>query len=126
MRDVDDGMEGEGFTDKENALRYKSARKGDHLMCSFQCDTCHFRNMEGRDPSADRVADQALLMHIRRAVLDSFWSREPGTVEGNLREGRKAMRMAGSMGMSDPFAIDRGPYPIADVDGMGLAVLILS
>ena len=26
------------------------ARPGDHLMTPFQCETCHFRNITGRDP----------------------------------------------------------------------------
>jgi hypothetical protein len=36
-----------------NALdegRFTCARNGDHLMTCFQCEKCHFWNVQGRDP----------------------------------------------------------------------------
>jgi hypothetical protein len=45
-------------------------RMGDHLMCPFQCDTCHFRNIQKRDPLLTKSEDIKLLRCIRRANLD--------------------------------------------------------
>jgi hypothetical protein len=35
--------------------RFMEARAGDHLMTQFQCETCHFRNIMGRDRLSDPV-----------------------------------------------------------------------
>jgi hypothetical protein len=34
----------------EDSLCYKQARDGNHLLTSFQCDLCWFRNLQHRDP----------------------------------------------------------------------------
>jgi hypothetical protein len=44
--------------DKHN---YRKARNGDFLMCAFQCDLCHFRNIQKRDPGREDPADVFLL-----------------------------------------------------------------
>jgi hypothetical protein len=107
--------------DKEaDKTRYKVARDGDHLMMCFQCDGCHFRNVQGRDPQGS-AEDDLLLLAIRRATLDSFWSREASTVEGNLREGRRIDRVAAQLGIEDPYGVPRGPFPLADTWGMRAA-----
>jgi hypothetical protein len=59
-------------------------RNGDNLVCPFQCDLCHFRNIKKRDPFASGLKDLSLLCGIRRANLDAFWTRRPGTVKINL------------------------------------------
>jgi len=50
----------------------------------FECDLCHFRNLNNRDPLTNYLTDLWTLLCIRRACLDAFWSRESGTVLGNL------------------------------------------
>ena len=67
--------------DPKEARRYLWARSGDHLMCPFQCDQCHFVNLNGRLPQAHESQDQRLLKYIRRAQLDAFWVSEPDTVQ---------------------------------------------
>jgi hypothetical protein len=60
------------------------ARAGDHLFCPFECDGCSFHRLRGEAPDARSHQDQILLSYIRRANLDAFWSRRPGTVNGLL------------------------------------------
>ena len=50
----------------------------------FECDLCHFRNLNLRDPDPQSPKDNYTLMAIRRASLDSFWSRERSIVGANL------------------------------------------
>ena len=69
----------------EEQSRHKHARDGDHLLTPFQCDTCHFRNLQGRNPSPLDPKDDLLLCCIRRANLDAVWGRESHTVESFLR-----------------------------------------
>jgi hypothetical protein len=108
--------------DKE---RFLHGREGDHLLTTFQCDLCHFRNMKGHSPSLDGT-DDTLMKFIRRANLDALWSRETGTVRNISREIRKLH------GKADLLRLDMhrmlppmGPFPLTDIHGMGLAVCIL-
>jgi hypothetical protein len=34
----------------EDRGRFIEARAGDHIICPFQCELCHIRNIKGRDP----------------------------------------------------------------------------
>ena len=50
----------------------------------FECDLCHFRNVNRRDPMVGSAKDNHTLMIIRRVNLDAMWSRESSTVLANL------------------------------------------
>lgn len=118
--DLDDGCD-----DPNEVLRYTHARNGDHFMVPFQCDLCHFRNLQGRNPQLHVRQDTALLVAIRRASLDSFWSRETTTVNKN----RGALRRLNSIS-NDNLGLDQvlpplGPHPVKDAWGVGLAVAML-
>ena len=58
----------------DDEWRFKCARDGDHLTTPFQCDLCHFRNIQGRDPLAHSDKDCLLLEFIRRANLDVHYA----------------------------------------------------
>jgi hypothetical protein len=77
----DDGFD---WRPTKDLSRYKVAQNGDHLLTTFQCELCWFRNLQGRNPVADLVADTLLLCCIRRANLDAVWGREPHTVAATL------------------------------------------
>ena len=67
----------------EDKDRYRRGGNGDHLTgVPFECDLCHFRNMNKRDPVWERAKDVRTFTAIRRAQLDVFWARRPGTVGG--------------------------------------------
>ena len=72
--------DGEVLDEGDGLPRYIKGRAGDHLMVPFQCGICHFRNIYLRDPLGFNATDQEMLGYIRRATLDSFWSRESSTV----------------------------------------------
>ena len=63
------------------------------MLTHFQCDLCHFLNMNGRDPSKGSDKDERLIISIRRASLDAFWSIETVTVRGDLNMLRKMVTM---------------------------------
>ena len=104
--------------------RFQYGRNGDHLLLSFQCELCHFRNMEGRNPVVGNNLDDRVLMLIRRATLDSFWSREPATVKGTLRNGGRLEDIVAQLGLT-PVVGPMGPFPLKDSTGMKLAVALL-
>ena len=48
---VEEDVESEILLDEEDKRRHRSGRSGDHLMrVPFECDLCHYRNMNNRDP----------------------------------------------------------------------------
>eukprot|EP00984_Skeletonema_dohrnii_P004388 scaffold1564_cov78-Skeletonema_dohrnii-CCMP3373.AAC.2 len=53
-------------------------------MTTFECDLCHFRNLNKRDPEYTSGKDRLTMTAIRRANLDAFWARESSTLKGNL------------------------------------------
>ena len=67
---------------------------GDYIIKNFQCDLCHFLNMKEREPTEESNKDKKFVISIRRASLDEFWSREPGTVRGDFTMLRKMGRMS--------------------------------
>ena len=92
-------------------------------MCVFQCEVCHIRNMELRDPDKGG-SDRRIIRYIRWANLDAFWSSRHGTVYNYFLEMRATIKDVDEMGIKPPFP-ERGPLALHDTPGMGAAVLLL-
>ena len=110
---------------EEEASRFLHARDGDHLMFPYQCDLCHFRNTQKRDPGPD-PRDAYAMMPICRATLDSCWSRKSSTVLANQREQKHNTKASETYGMrgtrrSQPSE----PYRVEDDWGMYEAIALL-
>lgn len=105
--------------------RFMFGRAGDHLVTTFQCDLCHFRNINARSPR-DGGQDANLMKFIRRANLDALWSRESGTVNNTRRDVNNMLTKAKQLGIKEEsFMPSMGPFPLKDVHGMAIAVCIL-
>ena len=115
--------EGFAVVVEKDKHRFLQGREGDHLLTTFQCDLCHFRNLKGHSP-LDSYEDNQLLLFIRRANLDAFWARETGTVKNTRRDIASIMRNASSFGLKNILP-KMGPFPVTDSHGMGLAVCML-
>jgi hypothetical protein len=125
----EDAEDDEYYTDAERKKRqakFRTARPGDCLMCPFQCDWCHFANLKGRAPTPTEEG-KPLMVAIRRANLDAFWAREPGTVEQNYRQLAQVEKAAAALGLEDPLrGYPRGPFKLEDEWGMTGAVCFLT
>jgi hypothetical protein len=111
---------------KESRDKFRVGRTGDCLMCPFQCDRCHFGNIMKRDPTPAEEGG-TLLVAIRRANLDAFWSREPGTVANNCGELKQVEGAAAALGIVNPLeSYPRGPFPVRDEWGMTEAACFLT
>ena len=94
-------------------------------MCPFQCDLCHFRNIQLRDPHPDSKLDMNLLVAIRRANLDAFWGRSKSTVGHNRGGFKQLVELANSKyGITDILP-PMGPHPLRDDWKMKSAVVLL-
>ena len=94
-------------TEENLANRFRHGRNGDHLMgVPFECDLCHFRNCNLRNPCLDSAKDNYTLICIRRASLDVMWSRESSTVSSNLSRCHLDCRDSGvSLSIKDPLPV---------------------
>jgi hypothetical protein len=70
------------------------------------------------------TADALMVRCIRRAMLDAFWSRGAGTVTGSRSSMKATFRCANMVRVKGIFP-KLGPFPLRDVDGMGLVVVQL-
>ena len=71
---------------KKDDDRFLTTHVGNHWMCSFQCDLCHFQNIQNWGPNSNSGVDQLLLWCICRANLDAMWAQETKTVEKTHQE----------------------------------------
>jgi hypothetical protein len=105
-------------------MDFMEARAGDHLFCPFECDICVFHRLKGRGPLSTEVTDQRLLVYIRRANLDAFWSRRPGTVRGLVSLFAEQVKVGEDFGFS--MFEPPGPFSRGYDSGMRAAIGVLS
>ncbi len=110
---------------KEEEL-FQTARQGDALLVPFQCELCHFRNIKGRSPYLNNDRDHYALNVIRRASLDSFWSRTSATVKTNMADFKKFVKHSKKLWGNVPGLPAKGPYAVRDEFGMAIAAATLS
>ena len=120
--------ENEVLMDAQDNERYRVGRDGDHLAgVPFECDLCHFRNMNRRDPVWQNSKDVRTLEAIRRVQLDVFWAREPGTVKGNLgRMRRDYLDVTGRYSVGDHLLPYFPTHTLEDRVGMSAAITMLT
>ena len=125
LRDLNNSLVDDSTMFDEDPLRFKEVRDGDYLMTPFQCDICHFVNIQGRLPQALDKQDKLLLLTIQRVVLDSLWAREHSTVTKNRKEGERFFKRQAMLGVSWNIMTRRGPFRQADDWGVHVACAIV-
>ena len=113
--------DGEPMKKGDDEFRFQYGRCGDHLITAFQCDRCHVRNMLWREP---RETDRFLMVCLRRAILDSLWSREPGTVSSTYSRARALENYGVDLGIGQ-VGPHLTPYALADDFGMKVALTMV-
>jgi hypothetical protein len=96
-------------------------------MCAFQCDLCHLRNIQKRDPGREDLADVFLLTTVRRANLDAFWARKSSTVYHNGTTVRNIVRISQERFVVTGSSVLKAqvPRPLKDLFGMLKACVLL-
>ena len=117
--------------DKEGNRWYKHDKRvdrinhgvrGAHASIHFQCEDCWMVNLEGRLP-VKRLED-AYIMLIHRANLDAMGGRAVATVHGHPAALKRSVGNC-QLFQKTPTIPPRGPMPLTDPVGMGLAVELL-
>ena len=101
--------------------RFETARNGDDLLVSFECDSCIFWKLYCRSEELSDPQDVFVLSCIRRINLDAFWSRARATVESNSAKVREGLRLSKMLGLSGPY-LNPGPLPQDDHCGYEVAL----
>ncbi len=105
--------------EEERQRRLNQGVDGAHMCIPFQCEKCWIRNLEERDPvSGD---DDVYIACIKLANLDAMLGKSPLTIRNHARESQTVVKNA-SLINKTPSYYSRGPFPVADLVGMGLAV----
>ena len=120
----DDGVELEEETTKNGNPIFTCARDGDHLVTSFQCTLCHYRNIHGEEPDKESPTYKEFDEHVTRVNLDAFWNRAEGTVDNTRRELLRIQETAIKLGLRHTTP-PMGPFPLRDCTGMVASLLIL-
>ena len=124
-RPLDEDGESGWACDRDEG-RFLRGRAGDHFVIVFQCDLCHFRNIQRREPRAGSGADSVLMRNIRRANLDAMWSREPTTITQNRYQLDQFLKKGVVLGLKgDQIFAPFGPMPLEDRDGLAAACCLL-
>ena len=116
--------EGKPILKARDKDRFIVGRDGDHFMVPFQCELCHFRNIQGRNPIMELQSDDMLLEFARRASLDAFWKSEPATVKTNTGAINRIIKTQQKFQMHSLLP-QMGPNPLEDTWGMGQAIAVL-
>ena len=103
---------------------FMEARSGDTLMTPFQCEFCLFQNIKGRDAIEKVTRDGYMLGILRRANLDAFWARQRSTVARTVTELNRLRQLEMDFGIKTGIP-RRGPFPVEDTFGAGLALCML-
>ena len=120
------------MTDKEENIwhkqdefeaRHNHGVQGVHASIPFQCEDCWMVNLENRLPSADG-GDSMYVRLLRRANLDAMGSRAPSTIRSHAAAVCRSIKLCTGFGKT-PTIMTRGPMPLQDTVGMGLAVEML-
>jgi hypothetical protein len=106
---------------KSDHQKYATARDGDDLMVSFECDNCIFSKLYDRPPVTTNDTDRFSMACIRRINLDAFWSRAKDTVEQNSRKVREGLAISARLGLTGPY-LNPGPLPAHDHCGYEVAL----
>jgi hypothetical protein len=96
--------------------------RGAHASIQFQCENCWLINLEGPLP-VDGL-DDAYIVLLRRANLDAMGRRAVATIEAHATAILRTVQNCQQF-RKTPSIPPRGPMPISDGVGMGLAIELL-
>ena len=114
---------GASLAEVEDEKRFRVARAGDHICCSFQCPNCQSQNIRGRDIDPSSARDIAFEALAIRATLDAFWSHASSTVASHVSEVRFLSRYGDGLGYQTMPTL--GPFPLYHHGGMAQALMVL-
>mmetsp|Transcript_23492 Transcript_23492/g.35670 ORF Transcript_23492/g.35670 Transcript_23492/m.35670 type:complete len:126 (-) Transcript_23492:66-443(-) len=96
------------FTAEESEAKYLEFTRtcgGAHLICPFQCEDCHYKNIHLCHSSGQDPITVLKKKAIRRTLLDSFGARAESTISSNAAKLKEILESSFNIRMPPP--IDR-------------------
>jgi hypothetical protein len=119
-------QDGVDITAPGDENRFKVARTGDYLMTPFQCEICHFHNINKWDPERYDLDDVEMIEYLHRCCKDALWSWETNAVKNNLWEAIRGRKSARRFKFSGEMTIlPMGPYPLSDIFRMKATMVLV-
>ena len=115
---------GASLAEVEDEIRFRRARPGDHICCSFQCPNCQSQNIRGIDLRPGDVEDEAFEFACVRATLDAFWAHSTRTVANHRSQVKFMLKYAAMLGLPTPLP-RLGPFPLGHHLGMREAIMLI-
>ena len=122
MSEVKDEEGNPWFDSEQREYHLNHGVAGAHCCIPYQCELCHFRNLEHRNPTS---RDEFYMKCLRRANLDAMAGKAESTINGHRNRTLEMVRYS-EMINNTPTLEPRGPFPLEDQVGMGLMVDILT
>ncbi len=97
--------------------------RGAHVAIPFQCEACWIINLERRLPMAG--LDDMYVSIIRRVNLDAMAGRAKSLIAGHVVATLRSIKNC-QMIRKTPSIEARGPMPLRDLVGMGIAVEMIT
>ena len=91
----------------------------------FQCNTCQSMNVKKGLLVIGNVKDDLFLIYVCCVILDSLWSMERSTVQGNLNLLQSFVVDQKKLGLGFEGYPVLGPFPIKDCSGVGIACIMM-
>jgi hypothetical protein len=110
------------FRQEQREQRINQGVRGAHASIPFQCKDCWLLNLEGQ-LLVPRL-DDMYVMCIRQANLDAMGGRAVATIKGHAAAVKQTIQNSWLI-RKTPTIPHRGPMPLTDNLGMGMAVDML-
>lgn len=122
MEKIEDEQGNPWHKEEERRSRLNQGISGAWLCQPFQCEECHIMNLEGRSMVP---ADATFARCIRRAQLDAMNGKSHLTINTHRQQTASVIRVCEQINKTPTYQ-PRGPFPLGDQYGMGLAVDMLA
>ena len=119
MRKVEDEEGNPWYKQGQLEDRINHGVRGSHASIPFQCESCWMINLESRLPREG--LDDLYVACIRRANLDASGGLAVSTIAGKASSIKRTIGECNLIHRT-PFIEPRGPMPMEDCCGMGMAV----
>ena len=116
---IEDEIGNPWHKEEERRKRLSHGVDGAHMCIPLQCKICWMRNLEGRDQITE--VDEVFQACIKRANLDSMVGKSVLTIANHVRETRTVIKNTVMINKTSTY-YPRGPFPLGNPVGMGLAV----
>ncbi len=108
---IEDKLGNPWHKEDERQRSFSQGVNGSHMCIPFQCKVCWMKNLEVRDPLAEK--DDVYKACIKHVNLDAMLGKYPLNIANHARKPRAVIRNAELINKA-PSYYPQGPFPLGD------------